>query len=293
MHTAVLLSLLLSACAGGSGSESAAQTAAVGTLDAQLANAQGESALQTAEAENAQLQATVDALATQNAELQIESTSTAQAAATSSAIAPQIVSSDAAVCRTGPNAGFAKVFDLDANQPYDVFGRSLDGEWWQLASPAGGGATCWVFWDDDLDFLGEVFNLPMLAGPALPTATFGPTPAPGIAVRFVDTLTCGGVRYAIVLVRNLGTETYQSALVKLHDQTTDTALSQTDGNNEFLRTSSTCPKGDPELGPLREAYVAVPIKNTVSGNSLFVRVTVCTEKGLGGICCSSAAQFTN
>jgi hypothetical protein len=290
LHFLVLTTLLLSACA--SADPSAAQTAAAATLDAGVAAMGEQAALQTSEAENAALQATVAALATQNAMLQTQSTATAIAEATLAAVTPQLIAPSGANCRFGADGSFAKVADLKAGQAYNALGRSLNGEWWQIASPDNDGSTCWVFWSQDLDFLGEVFNLPMLAGPALPTATYEPTHAPGISVRFVDTLTCNGLRYAIARVRNLGTQTYQSAIVGLSDSSGN-ELNRSDGNNEFLATGHTCPGGEPELKPGQEKFVAVVIKNAASGDTILMRVTVCTEKGYRGDCFTSSTSFTN
>lgn len=286
----IALGLLLSACANTD--PGAAQTAAAATLDASVAAAGEQAALLTSQAENAALQATVEALATQNFLLQTQSTATAVAQATLAAVTPQLISPGGAACRFGADGSFAKVADLRAGQAYDALGRSQNGEWWQIASPDADGSTCWVFWSQDLDFLGEVFNLPMLAGPSLPTATFEPTHAPGIAVRFVDKLTCNGLKYAVVRVRNLGTQTYKSAIVGLSDSA-GTELNRSDGNNEFLATGHTCPGGEPELRAGQEAFVAVVIKNASPGDTLLIRVTVCTEKGYRGECFTSRTTFTN
>ncbi|MEX1247683.1 MAG: hypothetical protein WEA61_04325 [Anaerolineales bacterium] len=290
------LALILSSCAGAT-DQSALQTAAAGTLNAEVATAQAanqsDAALQTAEAENAALQATVNAQATANAELQAGGTATAAAQATLSAIPPQVVPPDGAVCRLGPDAGFGKVTDLAPGQPVLAYGRATNGEWWQVANPEHDGETCWVFWEDDFDFLGEVFNLPLVAGPTLPTATFAPTHAPGIAVRYVDNLTCSGVRYAIVRVINLGPETYQSAIVKLSNAAGD-EIRRSDGNNEFLPSSTTCPGGEePSLDPGEERFVAVSLQGVASGATVSIRVTVCTETGYRGNCWSSTTSFTN
>ncbi|MEX2160627.1 MAG: hypothetical protein WD751_01820 [Anaerolineales bacterium] len=289
-----VLALILSACAGAT-DQSALQTAAAGTLNAEVATAQAanqsDAALQTSEAENAALQATVNALATANAQIQAGGTATAAAQATLSAIPPQVVPPDGAICRSGPDAGFGKVADLAPGQPVLVYGRATNGEWWQVANPEQDGSTCWVFWEDDFDFLGDVFNLPLLAGPTLPTPTFAPTHAPGISARYVDNLTCSGTRYAIVRVLNLGPETYQSAIVKLSDVNGD-EIRRSDGNNEFLPTSTTCPGGEgPILKPGGEAFVAVSLDGVASGATVSIRVTVCTETGYKGNCWSSAVTF--
>lgn len=290
-HAIIVTSLVLSACASPS-DPAAAQTAAAQTLDAALGLAEEESALQTAEAENAALQATNDALATANAELQSGGTATANAAATLAAVPTQLIAPNGASCRVGPDGAFAKTADLVAGQAYDVFARSLDGEWWQIASPDGGGETCWVFWDDALEFTGEVFNLPLVAGPSLPTATVAPTHAPGISVRFIDDFTCSGVRFALVRVVNLGPDTYQSAIVILADDIGD-EITRSDGNNEFFPTADPCGTPGPTLGPGQEKYVSVRITGAAPGDTLRIRVIVCTEKGAGGECVSGTLTFVN
>ncbi len=285
-----ILSFLLSACAAAASGD-AAQTAAAATLEAGIAAAANQAALQTSLAQNAVLQSTVDALATQNSALQQQGTQTAVAQATLAAFPPQLIAPGGAACRIGPDPNFGKVADIAANTPVSAIARSLDGKWWQVAYPQGNGVTCWVFWSNDLEFLGEVFNLPLVAGPSMPTPTFEPTHTPGISIHYDSSLTCGSVRYAMIRVRNLGNETYQSAIVKVSDSG-GTEIHRSDGNNEFLPNSTTCPGGQPTLGPGQEKYVAVSIQGA-PGGTLIVHVTVCTEKGYGGNCWSSTTQFDN
>lgn len=288
------LALLIAACAPveKANDPAAAFTAAAQTLDAQLQIVQAEAALQTAEAGKATVQAQRDELATQNAQLQIEGTQTAAAQATLSAIEPQLISPSGTLCRSGPNLGFARVAVIGAGDALKVLGRSTDGEWWQIESPEEEGESCWVFWDDDLDFLGEVFNLPFIEGPVLPTRAAGPTSPPGFTVRYVQQNVCDGQNYAVVAVRNTGTETYESAVVELVDVATGTQLARSDGNNEFLATSSSCPKGNSALGPGGEAFMAVRLQGASAGDSLRVNVRLCTENGMGGSCRVSNTTFT-
>jgi hypothetical protein len=209
---------MLSACA--SANQSAIQTAAAQTLDAELTGAQEQFALQTAEAENAALAATNDALATQNTGLQ-----TQQAAQPTNTTAPQFTSTPQAT-----NTSSA------------------------------------------------------------PAATVAPTNPPGISARFDSEKSCNGTPFAIVRVRNVGPETYQSAIVKLSDSNGD-EIRRSDGNNEFLN-SSTCPGNEtPTLGPGDEKFVAVSVGGTNIGDTLLIRVTVCTETGFGGNCWSSTTSY--
>ena len=291
-QTLLLLSsiaLIVSACAGAT-DQSAVQTAAASTLFADVSTAQAGQALQTSEAENAAMQATVDALATANAELEAQASATAAAQATLAAIPPQLIPPDGAACRQGPDAQFALVANLPAGTTVRVLGRSADAAWWQVASPLADGGTCWVFGEDDFTFLGAVLSLPVAAAPSLPTQTAEPTFVPGIAIRYIHTLTCEGARLAIIRVRNLGSETYQSAVVVASDSS-DTERGRSDGNNEFLATENTCPGGQPTLGPRQEKYVAVSFAGAPTGDTLTVRVTVCTDKGLKGFCAASTIKF--
>ncbi len=218
LRTFTLLSFLLSACAGIT--QSAIQTGAALTLEAELAATQVESALQTADAENAALVATNEALATQNAALQ-----TQQAAEPTQTVAP--------VFTTTPQVTPTRTS---------------------------------------------------------PPATLEPTHEPGIVARFDSEKSCNGTPFAIVRVRNVGPETYQSAIVKLSDFNGD-EIRRSDGNNEFL-PSSTCPgKEQPTLGPGQERFVTVSMAGTNIGDTLIIRVTVCTEKGYGGNCWSSSTTF--
>ena len=216
VRSLALLSLLLSACAGAT--QSAIQTGAAQTLDAELAAALAQAALQTAEAENAALQATNDALSTVNALAQSQPTQT-----------------QAPVFTATPQASTTRT---------------------------------------------------------LPPATLEPTHEPGIAAKFEAKKTCNGTPYALVLVRNVGPETYQSAIVKLSDSNGD-EVRRSDGNNEFLTTAS-CPGDEqPTLGPGQERYVTVSLAGATPGDTYLIRVTVCTEKGYGGNCWSSTTTFVN
>lgn len=124
----------------------------------------------------------------------------------------------------------------------------------------------------------------------LSPATLEPTSQPGISARFDSERSCNGTPFAIVRVRNVGPETYQSAIVKLSDSSGN-EIRRSDGNNEFL-PSSTCPGTElPTLGPGQERFVTVSMAGTSPGDTLIIRVTVCTEKGYGGNCWSSATTF--
>jgi hypothetical protein len=284
----LIIAALLAACQGSQlSSQDAARTAAAATLNAELEIAAAELDLATAQAEQTALAGDIQALETENALLNAGGTETVAAQATLGAINPQLVPPEAVACRFGPNVGFSKVADLSAGEAVDVLARSSTGDWWQVPSPEDPQESCWVFWQQDLEFLGEVFNLPLVQGPQLPPNTAAPTSPPGFSLRYVGNNTCGGTRYAVLRVINTGPDTYRSARVMLSDSSGE--VSSADGNHEFLPTSSSCPKGNPDLLPGQEAFVAVPIKGV--GGTLGVRVILCTGKGYSGTCLARGLEF--
>ena len=124
-----------------------------------------------------------------------------------------------------------------------------------------------------------------------PPATPAPTKEPGISVKFDNIHKCEGVDFAMFLVTNVGFETYQSARVVIRDLTTDADVSSADGNNEFMASKNSCPKGNPTLPPGGQAYVGATLPNSSLGHDMQARVTVCTEKGFNGNCRTSSAKF--
>ena len=189
----------------------AARTAAAQTLDAQLEVAQAEIALLTSQADQRTLEAQLEALETANAIASLEASQTAAAQATFEAIPPQLIAPGGANCRIGPNATFARVTEIPASAATAIDGRSLDGNLWRVPLSDAERTSCWVFWARDLDFLGDVFNLPLVEGPTLPTNTPAPTKAPGFSLRYVLDNKCEGTDFAMVEVRNNGVPLIEQA----------------------------------------------------------------------------------
>ena len=298
MHIRILflslfVSLSLSACGSTlAANPEATRSAAAPTLSAQLAPAQTEAAQQTFVAETATAQALASAEQATQERLQLFGSETAAAQATRAAVEPQLFSRETASCRKGPNNAFVSLALLIPFEVVDVFGRSSNGDWWQVASPLNDGQTCWVFWRNDLELLGDVHNLPFIEGPSLPIQTLAPTKPPGFSLRYVNDLVCKGSKYAVVVVRNTGPEIYQSAIVTLFDVDAAVQLARSDGNHEFLATRTSCPKGNPTLAPGQEAFLAISTQGASSGSSLRITVRLCTEKGYKGNCISSSTTFT-
>lgn len=96
----------------------------------------------------------------------------------------------------------------------------------------------------------------------------------------------------VVRVRNLGPDTYQSAIVTLGD-VADNELARSDGNNEFLPNGDPCDPAGPTLLPGQERFVAVRITGASPGDTLYVKVIVCTEKGAKGECVGALISFVN
>jgi hypothetical protein len=288
----ILGCLLAAACTAASDPD-AARTAAAATLDARLEVAQAESAVQTSEAEQATLQAELDSQQATSDAVSAAATATAAYAATQAAIPPQLISPDGTVCRIGPQAAFARAADIEAGAAIDIIARSTDGNWWQVPSPLDPAETCWVFWDADLDFLGEVFNLPLIEGPKLPTNTPRPTNPPGFSINYAQEINCSGTSYFIIAVTNTGPETYESVSMNLINADTEKRIAHSDGNNEFLPNNKSCPKGESALGPGESAFLGIRSGQAPAGASLRVSVRLCTENGLRGNCLSTNTPFSN
>ena len=283
--------LLLSACGPNPGAEiDVARTAAAQTLDAQLSLAQAQETARAAQASQTALAQELNTLETQNAKLEMELNQTQSAQSTFAAIEPQLLAPAGAICRLGPAAGFARAATLEAGTSIRIIGRSTDGDWWQAQLPDE--SICWIFWSNDLGFEGDVFNLPLVQGPSLPTNTPAPTRPPGFALSYVTDHTCEGVATGIFEIRNTGPETYESLRITLSDPATGTAIRTSDSNNEFLPSSTSCPKGASALGPGQSAFLAISVAGTKDGDLLRVNVRLCTENGLGGSCISGNRDFT-
>lgn len=271
----------------------AARTAAAATLDAQLELARSGNIELTAEAVQLTLQAKIDSLATENAGLALQLEQTQIAQSTFSAIEPSLKAPSGANCRVGPASGFARITEVSpGGESLNIVARSSSGDWWQVKPPALDGGDCWIFWASDLTFEGDVFSLPLVEGPRLPTNTLAPTRPPGISVRFAAENTCEGTKFAMIEITNTGPETYESAVVRLIDVASGTQIARSDGNNEFLSSSASCPKGNSNLGPGQSAFLGIRVDGASSGALLRVSVRVCTENGYAGNCVSRNTQFT-
>jgi hypothetical protein len=291
VETLAILSLLVAACSAADPS-TAAQTAAAATLDAKLQAVQAAVDLETAQAENSALETSVAKLATENADLMKMGTQTAIAQSTSAAVTPQLISPIGAACRTGPDGSFGTVLNLQPGQAYEILGRSVNGEWWQVIPPEGEAGTCWAFWDSSFQFLGQAFNLPLLSGPTTPTRTPAPTHPPGISIRLEKIISCGGGSTASIAVVNRGPETYQSGTVIIFDENGN-EVRRKGGNTVFL-PSRVCPGGElPTLEPGQERFMAISTSGIADGDEFSVLVQVCTERAHGGNCVKARRTFVH
>jgi len=290
LHLFALIILFLSACsADNAGDPLAAQTAAVQTLDAQLSLAQAQETLFAEEAQETAFASELNALNTQTAEIEIELGQTQAAQSTFEAIQHQLIAPSGAICRMGPQSAFPEYASIVQGESVNIFERDINGDWWhaQLSD----GSTCWIFWAADIEFEGDVFNLPLAQGPRLPTSTPVPTRAPGFTLNFHTDHLCNGTQTGVFTIRNVGPDTYESVRIGIIDPATGSPIRYRDGNSEFLSNGGSCSKGASTLVPGESAFLTISFGGTKDGDSLRVNVRLCTENGLGGSCISGNREF--
>ncbi len=297
----LLLVLLLTACGGtaDTGAEqtpqAAAYTAAAQTLEVELALALTQSAQQTLEAENESLSQMVETQAAQLTEQAnqpptqaAENEDTAQPTI---ATEPQINVVAETQCRQSSSV-YASVFeDLTPGQELTPLGRSPDNLWWAVTAPSDPNRQCWVAWDENIELLGIVFELPTIAPPAPPTNTPKPTPEGGVAFSYSHKGTCGGAEYGFFEITNLNDFAFESMSIRVRDVTDDYSVGSSDSNNPFLPNGSGCADGSSTLAPYGRAFIAVPFNKTKQDNRNRAVITLCSENGQRGTCVSAATIF--
>ena len=293
----MVLLVFLSACDSlGSDAQTepeAVYTAAAQTLDAQLAVAQTEIAKQT--------QAALDEEMTQAAEKTRDAAATPSMTATTekptptetSAISPDpvLITNQETNCRSGPGVVYDFIIMLPLEEEIKVIGRSKSDDWWkvELSDPAG--LTCWVWWAENLELAGNVFSVPYLKAPPLPTSTPWDTDPPPFRAFLVNTHDCRGNAHATFEVVNNSTDTYESARVSIIVPDVQT-LSVNDGNSIFLSSAGGCSGGNSSLPPGGRAYLVGDIRGAPAGITLRAKITLCTGDGLSGTCTVWRVFFT-
>ena len=94
---------------------------------------------------------------------------------------PLVTANTNANCRSGPGESYPLVSSLPSGSNASAVGQSVDGAFWIIDSPGGGG-SCWI-WDQLVTVSDETCSLPVVQAPPPPVVEdLTPPPAPQPAV---------------------------------------------------------------------------------------------------------------
>jgi hypothetical protein len=196
---------------------------------------------------------------------------------------PLITVSVATNCRVGPGRAYDRIGALLIGETAEVFGRDPTGNYWYIRNPDRANDFCWL-WGEYATLVGNTAVLPVYTPP--PT----PTPIPDFTAVYANLETCVGW-WVDLRLDNTGGMTFRSVSVTLRDTVTNTVISlTTDGftNNDGCTGSST----RDILEPGGRRVVSAPAFNyDPTGNDLRATITLCTDKGLKGVCVSKVINF--
>lgn len=197
---------------------------------------------------------------------------------------PLITVSVATNCRVGPGRIYDRVGALLVGEVAEVIGRDAAGNYWYIRNPDRPDGFCWL-WGEYATLVGNTVVLPIYTPP--PT----PTPIPDFNATYSGLETCVGW-WTDIRLENTGGVTFRSVSITLRDTDTNTVVSlTTDGftDNDGCSGSST----RDNLDPGGRRVVSAPAFNyDPTGNDLRATITVCSNKGLNGLCVSKVINFT-
>ena len=186
-------------------------------------------------------------------------------------------------CRVGPGKVYDRVGALLVGEVAEVFGRDPTGAYWYIRNPDSGSQFCWL-WGEYASLSGNVSALPIFTPP--PT----PTPAPAFKASYNGLETCTGW-WADFRLENTGGVSFRSVSITLRDTATATVLSTSaDGftDNDGCLGAST----RDILNPGDSRVVSAPaFAYNPSGHRIVAVITVCTNKGISGMCVTEEFDF--
>ena len=203
---------------------------------------------------------------------------------TSTPLIPLITVSVPTNCRVGPGKVYERVGALLVGEVAEVVGRDPTGNYWYIRNPDASGDFCWL-WGEYATLTGNFAVLPMFTPP--PT----PTPEPAFDLSYNGKDTCSGWWVDLEL-ENTGGITFRSISITVKDTVLGTTLnSSTDGFTEKSGCSGTVTKDT--LAPGDTRIVSSPAFDyDPAGNKLRATVTLCSNKGLNGMCVTDTITFT-
>ncbi len=201
---------------------------------------------------------------------------------TATPLVPQITVSVATNCRVGPGKIYDRVGALLVGEVAEVFGMDPTGTYWYIRNPDSGG-YCWL-WGEYATLVGNLSALPIYTPP--PT----PTPVPALEASYDGLETCAGW-WVDIRLKNTGGVTFRSVSITLRDTTNDTVLSMSADSftdNDGCTGSST----RDTLSPGDSRVVSTPaFAYDPTGHNIRATVTVCSNKGVSGLCVSQVINF--
>lgn len=197
---------------------------------------------------------------------------------------PLITVSVATNCRVGPGRIYDRIGALLVGEVAEVVGRDSAGNYWYIRNPDRPDGFCWL-WGEYATLVGNTVALPIYTPP--PT----PTPIPDFTASYDGLDTCVGWWVDIEL-ENTGGVTFRSVSITLRDTDTNTVVAlSADGftNNNGCSGTNTRDNLDPGG---RRVVSAPAFVYDPTGNDLRATITLCSNKGLNGLCVSKVINFT-
>lgn len=203
---------------------------------------------------------------------------------TSTPLVPLISVSVPTNCRVGPGKVYDRVGALLVGETAEVVGRDPTGNYWYIRNPDQSNDFCWL-WGEYATLTGNYTVLPMFTPP--PT----PTPSPAFEISYNGKDTCTGWWVDLAL-ENTGGITFRSMSITVKDTVLGTKLSSSaDDFTEVDGCAGLFSKNTLEPGNTR--VVSAPAFDyDPTGNKIRATVTLCSNKGLNGMCVTKSIAFT-
>ncbi len=203
---------------------------------------------------------------------------------------PLITVSVATNCRVGPGRVYDRVGALLVGEVAEVVGRNPTGEYWYIRNPNVNGGFCWL-WGEYAALVGNTAALPIFTPPPTPTPPPTSTPAPAFEASFDNLDSCSGNFWVDLRLKNTGGIAFKSVSVTVRDAVTKTVVTMSsDGftDNDGCTGSSTRDNLDPGGDRVVSAHA---FNHNPDGHRLRVTITVCSNKGLNGLCATQVIVF--
>jgi len=206
---------------------------------------------------------------------------------------PKIYATINSNCRDGPSKYYRRLGYLLVGEVSEVYGRDRSGYWWYIREPRRG-FKCWV-WSGSTQVQGNTNKVPIITPYAVPLTK---TAAPGggsvsFSIQGIRVVKCGGQFTVNTQVKNNGKRGFESAWLRITNQTKNKKLFGPDSSNTPFRSSfSDCTAGGDYLDAGKTLYVGAGVgSKKLTGDRILVEIKMCTGEGLSGVCTSRSATY--